>query len=168
MNKSKAVKIIYILIILLWMGIIFAFSNTQGEKSNDQSQGLSNKIVETAIGMKSGDKSTDELNKKLFANKAFRVNQIIRKIAHMSEYMILTFILILAFRSKHTWNMKIGKAIIIALVICLLYSITDEFHQTLVPGRTGMAIDCLIDTLGGTIAAIIYLIGYKIKNKTAK
>lgn len=150
------------------MGIIFAFSNTQGDKSDGQSQGLADKIVETATGMRSRDKATDELNKKLFANKAFRVNQIIRKIAHMSEYMILTFILILALRSKHTWNMKIGKAILIALVICLLYSITDELHQTFVPGRSGLAIDCLIDTFGGCIAAIIYLIGYKIKNRRQK
>ena len=105
----------------------------------------------------------DTISQRVLANKAFRLNQILRKIAHAGEYIILTFLLILLFRSKHTWNMDIKKAIILAVVICLVYSMTDEIHQLLVPGRSGLLIDCVNDTCSGFVAAAIYYIGYKFK-----
>lgn len=37
------------------------------------------------------------------------------------------------------------------------YSLTDEYHQSCVPGRTSLFTDCLIDTSGGVIACIIFI-----------
>lgn len=39
-----------------------------------------------------------------------------------------------------------------ALAIVLAYAISDELHQRFVPGRTGTAIDVLIDLLGATLS----------------
>jgi VanZ family protein len=39
-----------------------------------------------------------------------------------------------------------------AFVLTLLYAISDEFHQSFVPGRTARATDVLIDMAGATIS----------------
>ena len=91
------------------------------------------------------------------------INAPIRKCAHAVEYFVLTFLTLFALRGKDTWNMPIKKSIIIALGICFVYSLTDEFHQLFVPARSGQFSDCINDTLGGACAVLIYLIGYKLK-----
>ncbi len=44
---------------------------------------------------------------------------------------------------------------IAALLICLIYGATDEFHQTFVDGRSGEVRDVLVDTLGALIAIVL-------------
>ena len=44
----------------------------------------------------------------------------------------------------------------VALIFCLLYAISDEFHQTFVAGRSGQITDVLID-LSGSLAGILLL-----------
>jgi VanZ family protein len=36
------------------------------------------------------------------------------------------------------------------------YSLTDEFHQTFVPGRGPSLIDCGIDTTGAALGALVF------------
>ncbi|MBP9691492.1 VanZ family protein, partial [Candidatus Woesebacteria bacterium] len=43
-------------------------------------------------------------------------------------------------------NMK--RIFLYAIVTALLYAISDEMHQTLVPTRTGQVRDILIDSIG--------------------
>ena len=93
------------------------------------------------------------------------INAPIRKCAHAAEYFVLTILTLFALRGKDTWNMPIKKGIIIALGICFVYSLTDEFHQLFVPARSGQFSDCVNDTLGGVVASIVHWIGYKIKNR---
>jgi VanZ family protein len=54
------------------------------------------------------------------------------------------------------------KYILYSLLICLIYSISDEVHQIFVPGRSGEVFDVLIDTLGSFIGINIL---YKIKSR---
>ena len=49
MDKSKVKKVLWILIIILWMIVIFAFSSLNGEGSDDQSKGLARAVVETTV-----------------------------------------------------------------------------------------------------------------------
>lgn len=44
------------------------------------------------------------------------------------------------------------RAIIIAATISILYAMSDEWHQTFVPGRSPAVQDVLIDTAGILIA----------------
>jgi VanZ family protein len=39
-----------------------------------------------------------------------------------------------------------------AILLTILYAVSDEYHQTFVPGRNGQLADVLIDSLGGLIA----------------
>ncbi|MCP4425990.1 MAG: VanZ family protein, partial [Chloroflexi bacterium] len=42
-----------------------------------------------------------------------------------------------------------------AFIITVLYAVSDEFHQTFVPGRGGRLPDVLIDALGGLTALLV-------------
>ncbi|MBX9720207.1 MAG: VanZ family protein, partial [Candidatus Obscuribacterales bacterium] len=53
---------------------------------------------------------------------------------------------------------------LIPLVFSCLYAISDEWHQSFVPGRTALASDVLIDTCGASIAAVAVFI----RNKLSK
>lgn len=78
---------------------------------------------------------------------------IFRKIAHISEYFVLTYFFIGAFLGH-----KIGKnnALILSVVLAIIYSISDEYHQTFIVGRSGKMEDVLIDSVGVFIMAVMY------------
>lgn len=151
-------KIICWLLVLIWLVVIFCFSSKNGETSDKQSKAF---IIETA---RNTVKVTNELgitNKELtdkelhdFASDA---NYVVRKLAHFSIYLVLAILVMVALSNS---NWRTDKKIFLAILICFLYSITDEFHQMFISGRSGMAIDCVIDTFGGILGCVIYaLIG---------
>lgn len=85
-----------------------------------------------------------------------------RKLAHVTEYYFCAILLWRALR-RHTakdrrpWTWREPA---LALLIVFLYAITDEVHQTFVPGRQGAAFDVALDTLGGALGlASIWLAG---------
>ena len=71
---------------------------------------------------------------------------ILRKIAHIAEYFILTFLLYRAF--KGSFHMDIFQLFIYPATFSFLYAVSDEFHQSFVPGRSASIQDVLIDTIG--------------------
>ena len=129
-------------------------------ESNTKSKGTLNQIVEKTVETTNGMGITDihpsENRMKEFIDK---YNYLFRKFAHASEYFILTILLLVALKNSGV----VGKKIFIfALLICFIYSCTDEYHQTFVIGRTGQFSDCLVDTLGGFIGCAIYYLIYKL------
>ena len=50
------------------------------------------------------------------------------------------------------------KAMALTFVICVLYAITDEYHQTFVAGRSGELRDVVIDSLGALLGILIYYV----------
>jgi VanZ family protein len=52
----------------------------------------------------------------------------------------------------------------IALLLCSLYGIGDEFHQLFIPGRTASARDILIDTLAALGGVIVLLAAMAIRS----
>src|SRR5262245_22793863 len=52
---------------------------------------------------------------------------ILRKFAHITEYMILTALLFWAWQGHIARN---SHALVIAAVVALLYAFSDEWHQT--------------------------------------
>lgn len=129
-------------------------------ESNSKSKGTLNEIVEKTVettnGMGITDKHPSENKMKEFIDK---YNYLFRKFAHASEYFVLTLLLIFALKNSGVVGNKI---FIFALLICFIYSCTDEYHQTFVVGRTGQFSDCLIDTLGGFIGCTLYYLIYKL------
>ena len=71
---------------------------------------------------------------------------ILRKIAHIAEYFILTILLYRAF--KNTFTLKYLYLVFLPSVLSLIYAISDELHQLFVPTRNGSLEDALIDAIG--------------------
>ncbi len=77
------------------------------------------------------------------------INTVIRKLAHFTEYGILTILfwqLWSPLKRVYTW----------AILSSVAYAISDEFHQRFVVGRGSSPVDVLIDSCGACFA--IYLI----------
>jgi VanZ family protein len=71
---------------------------------------------------------------------------LLRKVAHITEYFILTFLLYRAFKGSFSMN---GFGLFIyPATLSLLYAISDEFHQYFVVGRCCSNKDVLIDSVG--------------------
>ncbi|WP_035246467.1 VanZ family protein [Desulfogranum mediterraneum] len=51
------------------------------------------------------------------------------------------------FRRRHPSGVMVGL-----VLFCLCYGLSDEFHQSFIPGREPSVGDLLADTLGGCIA----------------
>ncbi len=81
------------------------------------------------------------------------------KLAHIFLYALLYF---LWFRYFYKWyrlshqptpkKTLPNSNYIYAIVICVLYGISDELHQTFVPTRSGRVLDVFIDSFGIAIA----------------
>ncbi len=80
----------------------------------------------------------------------------IRKLAHMTEYGILAALVYRAIRGSAgagdwAWN---GRHAAMTWLLCLAYAASDEWHQALVPNRTGSVSDVGWDAAGA--AAVLF------------
>lgn len=79
---------------------------------------------------------------------------LVRKAAHVTEYMVLTLFICLGLRVGFRLNTK--KTMIFMGVIAVLYAASDEIHQLFVNARSGKFTDVLIDSIGIVIAIAVY------------
>lgn len=154
MEVSKLKKTISWILVILWAGLIFSFSNQTGSDSG----GLSTRITEFILGI---------FNLELEAG-AFNFCQfLVRKAAHFTEYAVFS---VLIFNAVYnTFSLKIKYIALISFLCAALYSISDEFHQLFIADRVGSPVDCIIDSCGallGTLFCIIIIYFFKkFKNK---
>ena len=153
MVKNKKTLISWILVVI-WMGVIFSFSQSNSYKSSSESRKIVIKIVDVV------EKNKTPKEKELIVDK---VHIPFRKFAHGFEFAILSILLIIALN-----NSKINKIYLLSFLISFLYAMTDEYHQTLINGRSGEIRDILIDTSGALIGIIIYLLCKLIKKQLKK
>lgn len=71
----------------------------------------------------------------------------VKKTAHLVAYGTLALLLAWALGGRRHW---VG----IVLLLTLLYAISDELHQTMVPGRNGRWYDVAIDMVGASLALV--------------
>lgn len=76
---------------------------------------------------------------------------ILRKLAHVGEYAVLALLLVRALR-LHGLSPK--RVVLAAACVSVLYAVSDEVHQTFVPGRNGVWRDVGIDAVGIAGAAL--------------
>ena len=72
----------------------------------------------------------------------FGQTTLVSKLAHVAEYAVLGALIQWALGAGRVWP---------AWWMTLAYAVTDEFHQTFVPGRTARVTDVLIDAAGAAI-----------------
>ena len=89
---------------------------------------------------------------------------ILRKIAHVSEFFVLTFLVWLVVRRREKGR---KMAVLVAFAFALDYAILDEIHQLFIFGRSGNMIDVSIDCIGVLAAALILLLVRRQNKRTA-
>ena len=80
----------------------------------------------------------------------FWTDFILKKTAHFGEYLIFYLLL---FRTVYYQKKVINRYdYIYPLIFVVIYAISDEFHQSFIPGRESRVKDVIIDSTGGFIA----------------
>ncbi|MCM1990522.1 VanZ family protein [Oceanirhabdus seepicola] len=134
--------------VICWMIVIFMFSSDVAETSNEKSNFIVEIIDAAGVNVES-----------LFKGN---IDFFIRKLAHFTEYGILSVLLYRAVTfeylvrgAKVYTSMLYKKSFVISIIITFIYACTDEFHQLFVLGRDGSLRDVLIDTSGGIFMLLL-------------
>jgi VanZ family protein len=74
-------------------------------------------------------------------------------LSHSAAYLVLAFLWCFALARGGEATLRTA---LLAVVACTLYGVTDEWHQSFVPGRHSEARDVRNDALGATAGALVY------------
>jgi VanZ family protein len=124
-------KILNLAVLIVWFFVIFLLSSEPSSLSSSRS----NEVVQIIQSVNTGLVNIPD------------ISFFVRKLAHIIAYFILGVLMFLVVRA---YTPKARKAIILSVLFVFIYAVTDEFHQTFVPGRSGEVRDVLIDTTAGT------------------
>lgn len=155
-DKKTQIKILKIILIIIWMTVVFGFSNQQGTASGNTSRRVTIVIAKILTGNK-----IDE-------NSPFleTVETVIRKLAHFSIYTLGGFLIMNYAYSieKDTGQIQnkekkndMRNKMLYSIAFGAGYAMTDEIHQFFVPDRSARLFDVGIDTLGVITGVIIYV-----------
>jgi uncharacterized membrane protein len=89
------------------------------------------------------------------------------KIAHIMLYAVFGFLLYLTMKHSPRPAFR-NHALMFVIAIGILYGISDEFHQSFVPGRTASIWDLLADSIGIAIAQAVIFARNKISKKKTR
>ncbi len=121
------------LAVLCWMALIFALSHEPADGSQARSDVLVNILQTIGLG-----------------GSADLLSTVVRKLAHAVAYAVLGVLLVWALAARRRVT---AKLVMYAVAITCLYAISDELHQTYVPGRSGEVRDVAVDAAGALIGA---------------
>lgn len=143
-------RILSFLPALAMMCLIFSFSSQTGEESGNLSHKISHTVITAADHILQLDLPESEIN-----SYAGQLEYPIRKLAHMTEYFILTLLILFPL---FVCGLRGRTLILSALVFCVCFAAADEFHQSFVAGRGPSVKDVGIDSIGVGAAAFLYWI----------
>lgn len=142
---------IFLLLSLIWMGVIFYFSHQIADESQKLSDGILYRIknILTFIFPNADDDF---------------LSFVVRKSAHAFEYFLLSILLFLTnrevVRSKHRDVMRSMfyiRLYIFPWLYATLYAVTDEIHQYFIPGRSCELRDICMDS-GGAVIGTLFMV----------
>ena len=150
-NRRRLRVFIRFAAVILWCALIFSMSARPADLSSQDSGRLVNTIVHVL------HRDFDQLPEQTREQICHDTEVVVRKSAHMAEYAVLGILFLawakeafLAWTPLQLWLLSWGLAV--------LYAATDEFHQTLVPGRSGEVRDVLFDAAGAAIGLAVFLL----------
>ena len=155
-NTMKSIsqkRTIYVVITLIWVGIIFSFSLQPADTSSQLSGGILHWLLEKILPWVAGG------IEKLPEETVEVLHFLVRKAGHFTEYMILG---ILSMLTLSQWGNKHRK--IAGLLFCVIVASTDETIQLFVEGRSGQFSDVVLDSVGAMTGMLLFMIKEKIKN----
>lgn len=132
----------YVLPLLLWMLVIYSLSTDKA--SADVTRPAVGSIVERLFPW---------LKERLDYQFVDAVDYVVRKLGHVTEYLILAILAYRAFafgsprfRSRNIW---------LPYILCVLYASSDEFHQSFYASRGPSISDVFIDAGGAALGLLI-------------
>ncbi|MEG0109218.1 MAG: VanZ family protein [Lachnospiraceae bacterium] len=143
--KSRKIKSLKWILVILWMILIFSFSAQPADISGKMSL-TTGRFIGRMLLPRFEEQTIEQQTK-------FAVNMEhgIRKTAHFMEYTILAMLIMLAMGEK----MLIRKYQIFFFGV--LYAISDEVHQLFVQGRSCQIKDMLLDSMGVLTGILCYV-----------
>ena len=151
----KIKKIILTSLLIIWMIVIFMFSNQNATKSESTSDKVASTVIDT-VEVVTKEEITEDKKETLIEDNRF----VVRKTAHFTLYFILG---LLAYLTLSSYSIK--KIVIFSILFCFLYACSDEIHQMFLDGRTGKILDVFIDTIGSVVGIYLCLLVGKLKLK---
>ena len=138
MNFNRFLK--YLLPLLVWLGVIFLGS------TDLMSAEHTSRFILPFLRWLKPDISPESLAS---------IHVVVRKGAHLSEYAILTLLLLRA--AIYMTNLKRSMSVLCLSVwgICIFVAATDEFHQMFVRSRGASFRDIMIDSAGAIVGLSI-------------
>ncbi len=73
---------------------------------------------------------------------------IFRKIAHLSEFFVLAYLI---YKANYNLGFKNKQALALSALGVISCAFFDEYHQSFITGRQASVIDVVIDSFGGLI-----------------
>ena len=149
MKTMKCRNVIFLVLMLIWMGVIFIFSQQEADDSTRESH---------SVGMVVGHvvepnfESWTETEQFQYAD---RIEHPVRKTAHFIEYTILG-VLITGFwygKDRRSWS-----NVLIPYITGTLYAASDETHQLFITGRSGQVSDVVLDSFGVLSGVLIMVL----------
>lgn len=156
MSRQKILLYIYAALAIIMMAVIFWFSAQVGSASSSKSDAIAGTICGNLIP--GFEDLSLEAQAALFSTVTFGV----RKTAHMSEYSVLGALYCLTvYQLGIVCNFCVrglGLKGLAAWALAVAYAATDEVHQLFVDGRSGMASDVVIDSVGAAIGIALVIL----------
>ena len=162
-------RIILVILLIAWAGTIFMCSNLNSSMSGTQTMVLFRKVSRIPYKVL---KFLGLYNNTQYENESFleftsRNYMLFRKLCHAFVYFVFSVLLYKTLKFIFNYNHFYISSF--TLLICIIFSLLDEFHQGFVRGRASSLIDCLIDNIGTVLGIIfsivLYQITMRIKNK---
>ncbi|HZO88407.1 MAG TPA: VanZ family protein [Chthonomonadaceae bacterium] len=150
MNK-RLLQLFYIGPAIIWMLVIFMGSTDIGNGQHSLS------VVEFILRFLAPYRL-----EQLSPQTLDVLNLVLRKACHVTEYAILTLLVVRAIQFGET-RLKLG-ALAGAAAISALFACSDEIHQRFVPTRGPSPVDVMIDCIGVVLVIIGLLLWFGIKS----
>ena len=160
-GKTRTAAIVFGVLVIVTCTMIFLFSAQNASESSTTSGRVLEFIKKLFLP------NFDSLPPDEQLRLRDRLTLIVRKGAHFSEYLLLalfSFHLLLSLPRPRNELVCAGCA----LLFTSFFAITDEYHQSFVPGRAMTARDVLIDSLGALTGLLIALIIRRIIQRRRK
>jgi len=146
-NNKFRVYIAWFLVIS-WMAVIFYMSSQPAVASDGMSKGVTKLIIQIVSVIYPLD--IEVVSTQLWVD---RFNHTVRKLGHVTEYLILGIFVANAYKKSGVNGCKL---MMYSLILCFAYAVSDEFHQYFVPGRGPGWSDVMLDSFGAALGIIIY------------
>lgn len=146
MKKTFFIRSTFFVLFIAWAVFIF----TMSAQPADQSTQTSSKFVLKVIDIVYRDFKNFSTQQQSYIIDI--VTLLVRKVAHFAEY----FVLGLLSAGIATTYIQEGHCLnyVISVFICVIYAVSDEFHQYFVPGRACRFLDICIDAAGSICAVV--------------